>query len=142
MMISYVTLYDDEMSWGHGDGYVVLQAPMDGPVIEIVYEETMIHSTEAVLGDVSSRKVVRMSSWYITHGRHTRVNTSVGTIYCIFWFSWYKIYIYYVLKSIFIIKRTLVVSDFVLARRCLEKVFDCLRVLNERYLHRRRLVSL
>ena len=22
-------LYDDEMSWGHGDGYVVLRAPMD-----------------------------------------------------------------------------------------------------------------
>ena len=23
-------IYDDEMSWGHGDGYIVLRAPMDG----------------------------------------------------------------------------------------------------------------
>ena len=41
-------LYDDEMSWGHNDGYVVLQAPMDGPVIEAAYKEVMIHSTEAI----------------------------------------------------------------------------------------------
>ena len=26
-------LYDDEMSWGCGDGYVVLWAPMDRPII-------------------------------------------------------------------------------------------------------------
>ena len=57
------------------------------------------------LKDVSSKKVVEVSSWYITHGRHTQVNTSVGTVYDIFWFSWYKIYMYYVLKSIRIIKR-------------------------------------
>ena len=25
-----ITLYVDEMSWGHSDGYVVLRAPMDG----------------------------------------------------------------------------------------------------------------
>ena len=41
-------LYDDEMSWGHGDGYVVLRAPMDGLMIEVAYGETMIHSTKAV----------------------------------------------------------------------------------------------
>ena len=40
-------LYDDEM-WGHGDGYVVLRASMDGPVIDAAYGETMIHSIEAV----------------------------------------------------------------------------------------------
>ena len=41
-------LYDDEMSWGYGDGYVILRAHMDRPVIDAVYEETMIHSTEVV----------------------------------------------------------------------------------------------
>ena len=41
-------LYDDEMSWGYGDGYTVLQAPMDGSVIDVVYRETMIHSIEVV----------------------------------------------------------------------------------------------
>ena len=41
-------LYDNEMSWGHGDGYVVLRAPMDRPVIEVAYGEIMIHSTEIV----------------------------------------------------------------------------------------------
>ena len=43
-----MVLYDDEMSWGHEDGYVVLRAPMDGPMIEVAYGETMIHSTEIV----------------------------------------------------------------------------------------------
>ena len=42
-------LYDDEMSWGHGDVYIVLRALMDGPVIEAVYGETMIHSIKAVV---------------------------------------------------------------------------------------------
>ena len=40
-------LYDDEISWGHGDGYVVLRALMDEPVIEAVYGETMIQFIEA-----------------------------------------------------------------------------------------------
>ena len=41
-------LYDNEMSWGHDDGYVVLRAAIDGLVIKVAYGETMIHSTEAV----------------------------------------------------------------------------------------------
>ena len=43
-----MVLCDDEMSWGHDDGYVVLRAFVDGPVIEVAYGETMIHSTEVV----------------------------------------------------------------------------------------------
>ena len=42
-----------------------------------------------------------------------------------------KIYMYYVFKSICIINGILVVFDFVLARRCSEKVFDNPRVLKE-----------
>ena len=41
-------LYDDKMSWGHGDGYVVLRTPMDGPMIKVAYGNTMIHTIEAV----------------------------------------------------------------------------------------------
>ena len=48
MVLQDDMLYDDEMSWGHGDGYVVLRAPMDGPVIEVIYRETMIHFIETV----------------------------------------------------------------------------------------------
>ena len=30
-------LYDDEMSRGHGDDYVVLRAPIDGPMIGCIW---------------------------------------------------------------------------------------------------------
>ena len=95
-------LYEDEKSWGHGDSYVVLWAPMDGLVIEVAYGEIMVHSTEPVVVVISVR-VVGVFPWHITHSRHTKVNISVGTIYDIFWFLWYKnlyvlcfqIYMYY-----------------------------------------------
>ena len=41
-------LYDNEMSWEHGGGYVVLRALMNGLVIETAYGKSMIHSTEVV----------------------------------------------------------------------------------------------
>ena len=47
-LIGVYILYDDEMSWGHSDGYVVLRVLIDGPVIEAAYGQTMIHSTEAI----------------------------------------------------------------------------------------------
>ena len=50
-----MVLYDDEMSWGHGDGYVVLRALMDELVIEAAYGETMIHFIETVW-DILARK--------------------------------------------------------------------------------------
>ena len=34
----------------------------------------------------------------VTHVGHTRVNTSVGSTYIIFWFLKYKMYMYYVLN--------------------------------------------
>ena len=43
----------------------------------------------------------------------------LGFVYDIFWFSWYKnLYVLCFQKSICILKRTLVVSDFVLAWQC------------------------
>ena len=59
---------------------------------------------QGCLEDISSKRVVGVSSWCITHVRHTRVNTSVDIVYDYFSFLWYKIYMYYVLKSICIIK--------------------------------------
>ena len=79
------------------------------------------------MGDDSSRRVVGVSAWCIAHVGHTRVNTSVGSVYVISWFSRYK-HLYkciLFLKSIYILyKRTLVVSDLVLARWGSENVFD------------------
>ena len=91
--------------------------------LEATYGETAMSLHRGCLGDVSSKRMVGVSTWYITHGRHTRVNTSVGTVY-VFWFSnikficimFSKIYIYY--------ERTLVVPDVVLARWRSRNVFD------------------
>ena len=71
----------------------------------------------------SSKRVVKVSAWCITHVRHTRVNTSMGFESIIFWFSKYKnlyvvcfqIYMYY--------KKILVVSDLILIRWGSENVF-------------------
>ena len=100
-------LYDDEMSWGHGDGYVILRAPMDGSVIEVVYRETMIHSTE-VVWEILARK-----KWLGCYHDTSPIvdipgSTPLSALYMIFfWFSWYKIYMYYVFKSICIIKKNI-----------------------------------
>ena len=85
-----MVLYDDEMSWGHGDGYVVLWAPMDGSVIEAAYGETIIHSTKAVW------EILAREEWLgCRHDTSPMVDilgpTLVWAPYMIFfWFSWYK----------------------------------------------------
>ena len=40
------------------------------------------------LGDVNLRKMVGVSSWCITHVRHARVNTSVGTVITVSRSTW------------------------------------------------------
>ena len=130
------------MSWGHSDGYVVLQTPMNGPVVEAAYGRTMIHSTKVV---------VEMLAWEEWLGCHYDTSpmvdiprsTLVWAPYMIFsCFHDIKIYMYYVFKSICIIKRTLVVSDFVLAWQYSKKVFDCPWVLKKRLIHRYTVVLL
>ena len=54
------------------------------------------HSTEAVW------EMIAREEWLgcrhdVAHVGHTRVNTSVGSTYIIFWFLKYKMYMYYVL---------------------------------------------
>ena len=89
------------------------------PEIEAAYGETEIALYWGSLGDVSSGRVVGVSTWCITYGRHTRVNTSVGTVYVFLIFNtkpirimFSKIYIYIYIYY----ERTLVVPDVVLAR--------------------------
>ena len=79
------------------------------------------------LGDVSSGRVVGVSTWCITHGRHTRVNTSVGTVYVFWYFFLYIKSIRIMISKIYIYiyyERTLVVPDVVLARWRSGNVFD------------------
>ena len=120
----FVFYDDDEMSWGHSDCYVVLWAPMDRPMIETAYGETMIHSTEVVW------EMLAREEWLECRHDASPIFdlpglTPMWAPYMIFSdFHDIKIYMYYVLKSICIIKGTLVVSVFVLARWCSEKVFD------------------
>ena len=93
------------------------------PELEAAYGETTISLHWGCLGDISSGRVVGVSTWCITHGRHTRVNTSVGTVYVFLIFNtksirimFSKIYIYY--------EMTLVVPDVVLAWWRSGNVFD------------------
>ena len=71
------------------------------------------------MGEDSGR-VVEVSACCIAHARHTRVNTSVGSITLFSGFYDIKTYMYYAFKIyiyLYILyKRTLVVSDLVLAR--------------------------
>ena len=64
--------------------------PYGRPVIEVAYGEMVLSLHRSCVGDDSSRRVVGVSVWCITHVRHTRVNTRVGSVYIIFWFSKYK----------------------------------------------------
>ena len=97
---------------------------MDGPIIEATYGETMIYSTEAVT------EMLAREEWLGSHHDTSPMvdileSTLVWAPYMIFFgLHDIKIYMYYVFKSICIIKGTLVVSDFVLTRQCSKKVFD------------------
>ena len=59
-------------------------------VIEVVYREMIFSLHRDCMADDSSERVVGVSTWCIAHVWHTRVNTSVGSVYIIFWFSRYK----------------------------------------------------
>ena len=75
------------------------------PVIEAAYREIMIHSTEVVWEILAREEWLRCYHDTSLIGRQTWFNTSVGTVYYIFWFHDINIYMYYVLKSICIIKK-------------------------------------
>ena len=64
--------------------------PYGRPVIEVAYEKMILSLHRDCMGDDSLRRVVGVSTWCIAYVWHTRVNTSVGSLYIIFWFSIYK----------------------------------------------------
>ena len=101
-------------------------------MIKAACGETMIHSTETIW------EILAREKWLGCRYDESPMfdilgSTPVWAPYMIF-FGFYdiKIYMYYVLKSICIIKGTLVVSDFILARQRSEKVFDRPWVLKKR----------
>ena len=61
--------------------------PYGRPVIEVVYGKMIFSLHRGCMGDDSSGRVIGVSAWCIVHVWHTRVNTNVGTMYVIFWFS-------------------------------------------------------
>ena len=91
--------------------------------IEATYGEIVISLHRGCLKDVSSERGVGMLTWCITHGRHTRINTSVDTLYVFSTFNTNSIHIMF-WKSICIMKKTLVIPDVVLAWRRSENIFD------------------
>ena len=66
------------------------KSPYGWLVIEVAYGEMIFSLHRGCMGDDSSRRMVGMSTWCIAHVWHTRINTSVGFVYIIFWFSRYK----------------------------------------------------
>ena len=75
--------------------------PYGRPMLEVAYREILLSLHRGCTGDDSLRRVVGVSAWCIVHVWHTRVNTSVGSVYIIFCFLRYKnlcIYIYIIFK--------------------------------------------
>ena len=56
------------------------------PVLEVAYGETLFSLHQGSMRYDSSGRVVEVLTWCIAHVRHTRVNTSLGFVYVIFWF--------------------------------------------------------
>ena len=54
--------------------------PYGRPVLEVAYGEFFVSLHRGCMGEDSSGRVVRVSTCCIAHARHTRVNTSVGSI--------------------------------------------------------------
>ena len=126
-MYTYSYLYDD---YDYDIGFYVMvmlrstTSPYRWPMIEVAYGEMILSLHRGYIGDGSSGRVVGVSAWCIAHVRHTRVNTSVGSMYYFPIFQYIKpMYMYIVLKIYKQYKTTVVVSDLILARRGSENVF-------------------
>ena len=63
-------------------------------MLEVAYGEILLSLHRDCMGDDSSGRVVGVSAWCIAHVWHTRVNTSVGSMYIIFGFLNTKTYVY------------------------------------------------
>ena len=79
--------------------------PYEWPVIEVVYGVMILSLHRDCMGDDISGRVVGVSKWCIAHVWHTRVNTSVGSVYTIFLgFHDIKTYIYvYCFQNLYVV---------------------------------------
>ena len=73
--------------------------PYGRPVLEVAYGSFRISLHRGCMGVDSSGRVVGVSACCIAHARHTRVNTSVGSIILFSGFYNIKTYMYYVFKK-------------------------------------------
>ena len=117
--------------WWFHHGYfscfmVILRSttgPYGRPIAEVAYGEIVFFTPPRLYGRWAREEWLGCRH-DVTHVGHTRVNTSVGSLYIVFGFSYYnnKKYIYG-FQTYTLYKRTLVVSDLVLARRGSKKCF-------------------
>ena len=99
--------------------------PYGRPVIEVAYGEMLFSLHWGCMGVDSLGRVVEVSTWCRSCWTYSGQHQCGLTIYCFSNFHIIKLSIYvYDFQSYTLYKRTLVVSDLVLARRGLENVFD------------------
>ena len=100
-------------------------SPYGRNCIEVAYRETMIHFIEVVLGDISSRRVVEVSSWCISTWSTFPSQHQCWALYMIFsGFHDIRIYMYYVFKIYMYYKRNTGGLWLHPGSMMLEKVFD------------------
>ena len=80
----YKYKYDHDMSFHLIVMLRSITGPYGWPMIEIAYGEMIFSLHRGCMEDDSSRRVVGVSAWCITHVWHTRVNTSMGSVYIYF----------------------------------------------------------
>ena len=73
-------------------------SPYGRPVLEVAYGELLYFTPLRLYWENSSGRVVGVSACCITHARHTRINTSVGSITLFSCFYDIKTYMYYAFK--------------------------------------------
>ena len=100
-----------------------ITGPYGRPMIEVAYGEISSSLYRGCMRDDSSKRVVEVSTccrpFWIHPGQH---QCGLNVYYFLSFYN-IKTYMYYIFKSIRTIKRTLVVSNLVLARWGLENIF-------------------
>ena len=86
----YLYKYDYVMNFNLMVMLRSITGPYGRPVIEVAYGEMIFSLHRGSLEDDNLGRVVGVSTWCIAHIWHIRVNTSVGSVYTIFWFPRYK----------------------------------------------------
>ena len=128
-MTIYVYIYDVEMTWENDFLWWWLRSttgPYGRPMTEVAYGEMLFSLHRGCMRVDSLGRVVGVSTWCRPCWTYPGQHQCGLTVYCFLDFHILKTnYIYMVFQSYTLYKRTLVVSDLVLARRGSENIFDC-----------------